>query len=1690
MKIVKRDSSTSPRQGGFAANPIVAALRKLISARAFRKTRTASGVGLAASSMLRFETLEPRLLLSAELLPLASQVPGSDLPAQVLCFVAPAPQIDLNGGASALASTTIDDMIAVALLPPEGSPAGAAIVSAPDLGPSVATVGSTESHVIAFVDAVLHDYQTLVAAISSGGNGVAGDGEGSGTTEVFVLDPARNAFQQITDALVGKSGVSAIHIFSHGFDGGVDLGTDRIDVAALDAHSAQLAGWGRALTPDGDILIYGCDAGFGQQGDRFLARMADLTGADVAASTDTTGSSLLGGNWQLEKSSGPIEASLPASESSLNRYPSLLGSRTWDGGGDGVSWSDRFNWSGDLTPGVNDDVIIDAAAGDPTINISAAAGLVQVKSLTTSRPISVLSGATLQVTTSIVLNRSLTLAGGTIQGGTVSATGSAKLVATNLGGTLADVTLQGDAAQSEPTLLDVSGGYGVKVGVSGDLTLANATLLLQNYGQLNFSSAAATLAGSGTVLFGDNNSYNSLRETASGGQLTIASGITVKGAGGTIGYNAGWGGPANVALVNQGSIGPDRVGTVLLAGASFTNQGTLQASGGGTLNLLATAWSNSGLISETDSTLNLGSSFSTADLGNYSRSGGNINLTGTLNNSGSTLALDDATGSWNLAGGTIQGGTVSATGSAKLVATNLGGTLADVTLQGDAAQSEPTLLDVSGGYGVKVGVSGDLTLANATLLLQNYGQLNFSSPAATLAGSGTVLFGDNNSYNSLRETASGGQLTIASGITVRGAGGTIGYNAGWGGPANVALVNQGSIGPDRAGTVVLAGASFTNQGTLQASGGGTLNLLATAWSNSGLISETDSTLNLGSSFSTADLGNYSRSGGTINLTGTLNNSGSTLALDDATGSWNLAGGTIQGGTVSATGSAKLVATNLGGTLADVTLQGDAAQSAPTLLDVSGGYGVKVGVSGDLTLANATLLLQNYGQLNFSSAAATLAGSGTVLFGDNNSYNSLRQTASGGQLTIASGISVRGAGGTIGYNVGWGGPANVALVNQGSIGPDRAGTVVLAGASFTNQGTLQASGGGTLNLLATAWSNSGLISETDSTLNLGSSFSTADLGNYSRSGGTINLTGTLNNSGSTLALDDATGSWNLAGGTIQGGTVSATGSAKLVATNLGGTLADVTLQGDAAQSEPTLLDVSGGYGVKVGVSGDLTLANATLLLQNYGQLNFSSAAATLAGSGTVLFGDNNSYNSLRETASGGQLTIASGITVRGAGGTIGYNAGWGGPANVALVNQGSIGPDRAGTVVLAGASFTNQGTLQASGGGTLNVQPSSWNNAAGAQITASGSTLTLGGSYANGGSINASNSTVNLEGSLTLAQLGSFDRSGGTVNLKGTLNNSGSTLALDDATGSWNLAGGTIQGGTVSATGSAKLVATNLGGTLADVTLQGDAAQSEPTLLDVSGGYGVKVGVSGDLTLANATLLLQNYGQLNFSSAAATLAGSGTVLFGDNNSYNSLRETASGGQLTIASGITVKGAGGTIGYSAGWGGPANVALVNQGSIGPDRVGTVLLAGASFTNQGTLQASGGGTLNVQPSSWNNAAGAQITASGSTLTLGGLLRQRRLDQCQQLDGQPRGQPDAGPTRELRPQRRHGESEGHSGQHRRHAGAGRRDRFLEPCGRHDPGRHGQRHWGCEAGGDQPGRHSDGCDPAGRRGAERTDAA
>ena len=50
-----------------------------------------------------------------------------------------------------------------------------------------------------------------------------------------------------------------------------------------------------------------------------------------------------------------------------------------------------------------------------------------------------------------------------------------------------------------------------------------------------------------------------------------------------------------------------------------------------------------------------------------------------------------------------------------------------------------------------------------------------------------------------------------------------------------------------------------------------------AWTNVGSISVTNSTTSLGGSLTLASLGSFTRSGGTVILSGTLDNSGTTLS---------------------------------------------------------------------------------------------------------------------------------------------------------------------------------------------------------------------------------------------------------------------------------------------------------------------------------------------------------------------------------------------------------------------------------------------------------------------------------------------------------------------------------------------------------------------------------------------------------------------------------------------------------------------------------------------------------------------------------------------------------------------------------------------------------------------------------------------
>jgi RNase P/RNase MRP subunit p29 len=69
-----------------------------------------------------------------------------------------------------------------------------------------------------------------------------------------------------------------------------------------------LQSWANALGVDADILFYGCNLAGSSAGKELVDNIARLTGADVAASDDLTGHSLLGGDWVLEYHAGTIEA--------------------------------------------------------------------------------------------------------------------------------------------------------------------------------------------------------------------------------------------------------------------------------------------------------------------------------------------------------------------------------------------------------------------------------------------------------------------------------------------------------------------------------------------------------------------------------------------------------------------------------------------------------------------------------------------------------------------------------------------------------------------------------------------------------------------------------------------------------------------------------------------------------------------------------------------------------------------------------------------------------------------------------------------------------------------------------------------------------------------------------------------------------------------------------------------------------------------------------------------------------------------------------------------------------------------------------------------------------------------------------------------------------------------------------------
>ncbi|MEO5328871.1 MAG: DUF4347 domain-containing protein [Magnetococcus sp. THC-1_WYH] len=226
--------------------------------------------------------------------------PDAKPTANVLMVLTLEPRVLLDAAVMETVADTVQPDLTHEDFDEGGQNHGAVLLNAvQEIAASTALPNTAPPNEVLFMDASVAGADSLLSDLRDG-------------VEVVLLESGRNGLDQIAEALKGRSGLEAIHIVSHGKPGQVSLGTASLSLASLEANRSSLETIGSALAEGGDLLFYGCDVGKGDAGSLFVGALAGITGANVAASDDPTGSTAMGGDWDLETQNGVIEAELPS----------------------------------------------------------------------------------------------------------------------------------------------------------------------------------------------------------------------------------------------------------------------------------------------------------------------------------------------------------------------------------------------------------------------------------------------------------------------------------------------------------------------------------------------------------------------------------------------------------------------------------------------------------------------------------------------------------------------------------------------------------------------------------------------------------------------------------------------------------------------------------------------------------------------------------------------------------------------------------------------------------------------------------------------------------------------------------------------------------------------------------------------------------------------------------------------------------------------------------------------------------------------------------------------------------------------------------------------------------------------------------------------------------------------------------
>jgi hypothetical protein len=948
-----------------------------------------------------------------------------------------------------------------------------------------------------------------------------------------------------------------------------------------------------------------------------------------------------------------------------------------------------------------------------------------------------------------------------------------------------------------------------------------------------------------------------------------------------------------------------------------SNAGGIAATAGGTLTLNG-AWQNAGALSENASTLNLAGTFttSTSGLNSLQTTSGAVNFTGTLTND-APLSLGNTGAAWNLAGGTIAGGTLTVASGTQLTAT------ASSTLGTATAGTGVTLAGkLSVNTSVTVTVNQGLTLSGGTVQLNGFNNSTALVSALVLAGSGTQTLGgtgqvifagaNNNTWAPLTADvldSSAGPLTFAAGIAISNAG-VSNVVAQLGNPSFPLTLN-GTATASPGTPITLTGSSVTNNGTLNAAGG--------SLSASNLTNYASGTLTGGTWEAFA--------GGTLRLTTAANvtTDAATIVLDGTASS------ILTGSSASTSLQSSLTTVAAGGSF---TIENGSSFTASAAFSDAGSLTIQ---SGGVLIATSGLTVQSGG---------TLAGSGGAVFSE---VQTITVSGTSGTFTLTFNGQTTGA---LPFNVpasgGSGATASVqnALSALSTVG---SGNVTVTG---NNGGPFTVTFKGTL-----AGTNQPQITGAGTG---GASVTTATV----QDGGQADINGNVTNSGTvypgtngTAATFNIMGTYTqTAGGALSvdvgGSTVGAFDVLTVTgAATLAGALNVNLVNGFALSQGISLLVLT--YASRSGTFAPLNTpaSNNLYLVPNYVSSSTGMSLTTQGALASVYWTDGTGNWNTPGNWSTGAVPGSGDVVYIPNGDNVTFNSG----------TSTIAGLTNAGTFTLAGGSFTVNGVIQDQGTGTASM---------------SGGTL-VGATIAGGTTLSVTGGTVS---GLTVTGTMNIPRTGGgeTVTVSGDLTDDGLVTVRDGGVLLFNAASGATQN--VTGTGTLTLLGSGGGndvflrqtGAAHTVrftpTLALNAGANSNTIGDVNGG-----GLAGTW-ITQGTTTIPSGAELGFGTGTFTndvgaiwnLTG-GTLALGGNWLNNGTLQI-SGGTLSIG-GTFVQANLGT--YSGMTSATVNLTTVLTGNTVSlnATTGSWNLASGSIVTSSTINTTGGAQLLAPSATFDN-------------------------------------------------------------------------------------------------------------------------